>query len=244
MRSKTDTAGMPSMKPCVVCYSRIPASAKTCEKCHSKQTAAKCLVCGHSMSKDAFRCKECGTIRGWRGIVRFSFTSLPLVTSLFAVISSLVAGAAYIHNLDSHTHFKVISSSTKSVNVKVWNTGRAPSTLLAYRLIFEGLPIETAPLELAHDESDAAANVILPLDKPVKLELTIGRLELYRPGHPKEHYVLEDVKRLLKNKPVKLEIDVEESNDPSNFILWKRRFHTRDDEFPADRIVEFINTSM
>jgi hypothetical protein len=225
-----------------------------------------CVGCRNPLLAGATICSRCKEYQSCRRYFPVTATIIGLVGGLIGVIAAVVPAVSYFLDRDSHTRFKVTSSNENQVYLKVWNTGRKPSTLVGYRLIFDDLPGKEVMLGLDKVNKEAANNVISP-GAPIKIGLTRPLPSTIPPSLALREYGDEEILKLLDGKPftdlkLTLQVDVEESDDPGwdplGFILLRqlnwmgrfrwllapRQYHTRRDQFRADRIEEFINGSI
>jgi hypothetical protein len=163
----------------------------------------------------AVRCNGCGSYHGWRRFINFSTTVPTLLTALIGIaVTAILPLMTYYRERNSHTVIKVSRCNENQIFVKVWNTGRRPSALIAYRLKFDRMPHaenKETTLELAND----AESIIEPKEKAVTIPLSVPRIR----DLLKEQYTIEEVNDYLGDRkkwaeiPVTVEIDVRESND-------------------------------
>lgn len=231
---------------CIGCDEVISVDATKCGKCHSAQ-GNRCHICAEPMLKGATRCNACGT---YQNRLRRHFPTITTISTLIGgfviVCSAVIPAILYVSDYHSHTAFKVAAVNGRFLYVKVWNSGRKPSAIVGYQLKFGHLPIETVSLDLSDDDQQEGRNVIVS-GSPVKIALTIGKLELREPGHPKHVYSRQNIKELLKDQLLTLELQVEESHNspvPGFFRRSPKRFESRVDTFPAASIVEFLMNRM
>ena len=237
----------PETKPgkvkCAACGNEISAKAEVCDVCNFKQfKMIPCAVCKKPIPSGADRCNECETYQGWRRHFPVSATVLSLLLAFFGVLSAVFAAASNFIDRESSTRVKVTSADDVYLYLKVWNTGRKPSTLIGYRLSFDGLPIQSAELHLSKEDVKDAKNVITP-GPPVKLTLSVDQLIGAQKADKRLRYSVQEIQKQLAKQRLTLEIYVEESNDPSSgFPCFCRRrlYHTRVDTFTADRVAKFI----
>jgi predicted nucleic acid-binding Zn ribbon protein len=241
---------------CVGCGDTIAPKARICKGCKTPQgDLQRCAVCAQWIPKRAKRCNGCGTYRDRRRFFPFSQTVLALLIALLSVLSTLLPVAINFLRRDSSTSYKLTASDEKNLYIKVWNQGRKPSILLNYRLRFVPLfptkaavpLLTTRPIQLHLDSATDTANVI-EADASSKVSLTPDAdLVVPKPGR-NGVYKKDQIQRLLTRSVLagqllRLEIDVEESDDPSNGF-WPfsgpRSFHTRSEIIPAARIYPFI----
>jgi hypothetical protein len=233
-------------KKCVVCAGEIPADDKICPGCNRNPDGQQCDNCKKRMPAEARFCNECKSYQSWRWY--FSVAAFSLLAGVITAVQGLHLGATYLSELDSHTKFKVSSADERHLYLRVWNTGRKPSVLVAYHLHFNGNPpLKDATLQLSDENAAEARNVIVS-GSPVKIELTMGSdsLEIL-PDAGNNQNTKARITPGLGSQSVVLDVDVEESDDPSEgFRPWitPRKFHTRRDAFSIDRIKPFIVWNM
>jgi hypothetical protein len=195
------------------------------------------------MPDGAGRCNECSTYQGKRRHLPFIAAVALFVSSLYGLISGGCSGFSYLMDRNSDTKFKVTSSDEQRVYLRVWNTGRKPSTLVGFRLVFDDMPGKEATLELSDKDQPEATNVIAS-GSPVKIGLSIPMTESIPAAQRGKQYTDKERNSLLVSRwidrPLTLEVDVEESDDPCCFGFAWRSHHTRSDRFPAVRISRFI----
>ena len=245
--TNTDHEALPQKRKCIACGSDLEDSWQ-CGVCHSYQDMKLCVVCRKAMPKEAERCNSCTAFQDRRRHYLFYATLGTLVTTTITLVSAGSSGFSYLDGLSSHTRFKVTSSDEKRVYLKVWNTGRKPSTLVGYRLIFDKKPDKETMLDLSDKDQPDAANLIAPGGAGVKIGLTIPLDEAIFPSMRRRQYTDKERRELLPSpwveQPLTLEVDVEESSDPCCFGIPIRLHHTYTDKFPAGRISRFITGSM
>jgi hypothetical protein len=255
----------PAKTKCLACGEDVNDGAKMCGKCKFPLGDVQpCRNCGRLMPQAASFCNECKSYKKLRYFPVLA-TVVALFAALIGVISALIPAVSYFLDRDSHTTFKVTSSDKDHVVLKAWNTGRKPSTLIGYRLIFNSLPAKEMILDLSHSDKLEAKNVIAP-GTPVKIALTNPlptMIPQRRRGKQYTQPEFDDLrKKPLSDLSMTLEIDVEESNDAGSgdlcplflplslmeygswYVVWPRQVHTRSDVFQADRIQEFIEQKM
>jgi hypothetical protein len=252
------------MEHCKACFSDMPPGATKCKECQSLQTETKdCDLCGQLIPKSARRCNLCSAYQGGLqhlALVASLASVVTLIGSIIAVFVAIEPIASYIHDLTSHTRFKLMRATGDMargepalLHLNVWNTGRKPSAIVGYRLKLgtlpvDGLTFQDVQLERFPDDT----NVIQQGGTPVPIRLRIRELTLIQRGTG-QPYAKDDLIELLKNEQVRksrviLEVDVEESNDPRAGHYWNkihpRPFHKRSDTFPLENIATFIKGSM
>src|ERR1700682_1012448 len=158
--------------PCGVCMEAMPIGAQKCTKCSSWQDKP-CLTCMQRMPPGARRCNGCATYTNWlRRSWGYVGSGRVLLLALITVITTAILPLrTYFSERDSHTVIKVTGSDASHVYVKVWNTGRKPSALVGYRLMFDGLRGSERELELDEDEQ-RRKSVIEPQKEPVTIGLS------------------------------------------------------------------------
>jgi len=236
------------VRTCIACKSELAPEAQRCDVCRSKQKLRLCLICRKAIPARAERCNECQSYQGrWRKRLQFWAAAFLAVSTIFTLISGGASGYSYVFDSFSHTRFKVTSSDDLRIYTRVWNTGRKPSTLVGFRLLFDGLPGKELPLVLSEHDQSEATNVV-PGGAPVK----IGLARVVNPPLPamRSKRTADDdaVQKLFTgawdDRHLTLEVKVEESIDP--WCPWNffRATHTRTDRFPAGRISEFVRGSL
>ena len=235
-------------RKCVACGYDLEATP--CPICQSTQLMKLCDICKKAMPQEADRCNACSSYQGKRKHLPFLAAMALFVSSVFGLVSGGSSGVSYLIDQDSHTKFKVTSSDDKRLYLKVWNTGRKPSTLIGFRLIFDQMPNKEAMLELSDVDQPDATNVIAP-GPPVKIGLSIPLESTIPASQRGKQYSDKERHDLLvasprTERPLTLEVDVEESDDPCCFwnLIPLRTHHARSDKFPAARISKFIVNSM
>ena len=224
-------------KPCVVCFKRIPMGAQKCSECKSAQ-GKPCNVCGERLLPSSKRCNACQAYQSrWPRLSTIvSLSSLAL--GVIGVISAATSAWTYVHD-ESNTRFKLTGAGPEQIYVKAWNSGRKPSALVAFRLVFDRLPGQETTLDLSPEDKLKAANVIAPgafvdliLRRPVENSLPVSlRAQQYRARQVQD--LLHDP-ATRDQEPLTLKIDVEESSDPPG------THRTYPDHFTAQRISDFI----
>ena len=146
---------------CLSCNTVIFNDAELCALCEALPTGAHCdvevcVVCRKTMPAAARRCNACGTYK--------KFPTLPIIKDFTSIISAPLALVAAILSVwfyfTSHTHMKLGRSKDATIYVKVWNTGKRPSTLEGYRLLFDALPKKQVTLDLIPSDGADAKSVI------------------------------------------------------------------------------------
>jgi hypothetical protein len=237
-------------KKCIACGNEILRDTTPCPICKSDPIGEECNNCKKRMPKGAPFCTECKLYQSKRKHLPTIATWFTLLLASFAVVSGVLSAWTYLAERDSHTRFKVTSADELHIYLKVWNTGRQPSMLVAYHLRFEGnLPIKDVMLQLSKDDVVAARNVI-PAGQPVKIGLTMtgpSSLEIASTAD-KSQNTKDKLSKILGSQTVVLDVDVEESDDPrpGGFCncIKPRTFHTQSDTFPVDRIKTFVVSRM
>jgi len=170
------------------------------------------------------------------------------VTALLVALNHFIDFASKTRDFlspywNSHTAITMADASDDgTILVTVSNTGGKPSKLLAYRLNFGTLPVENSTLRLI--DEDRSKNVIPPRSQvPIRLTVLGLRAQVRSEGES-ERLSKTEIDQILKDQEVTLEIDVRESDDAQPSHFWNRRtprkFHTTADQFPAERIREFV----
>ena len=227
-------------KKCVVCGSEVSRDEKaSCPVCHFNPDGMTCNNCKKRIPMKAVFCNECKTYQGVRQYFNIAATVLSLMLASFAVINGVYLAATYLSDRNSHTRLKVTGAEQNLIYLKVWNTGRKPSTLVTYRLKFDGLPKakELTLQQFNETSTPEAQNLILPGKDPVTISLGLPiRADLPEPQRSKQYS--DDELGPLKKAPLGqisavLEVDVEESDDEGTTEL-------RQDHFRADRIEKLM----
>ncbi|HXH37269.1 MAG TPA: zinc ribbon domain-containing protein [Thermoanaerobaculia bacterium] len=232
------SAAAPANTKCVACGEDILKDAKMCGKCKFPvgKVVTGCVNCGKLIPLGTPFCSDCKLYQSRLRYFPASATVVALVAAFIGVISAVIPAVSYFLERNSHTRFKVTGSSKTEIYLKAWNTGRKPSTLLDYRLRFDRLPLpkKEVMLELNSNDKEEARNVIAP-GAPVRLRLSRVTPDTIPMERRSNQCTPQERRRMfLRNSPMTLEIDVEESNDRD------RRFQTRKDRFASDRIAEFF----
>jgi hypothetical protein len=241
---RPDPAAPRKTKRCPECDSEIPEHATKCKECGAQQGAVKpCVVCRQPIPEEALRCNACQVYQNrWLRHFPVSATAIALIAAFIGVVSAVLPAISYFRERDSHTRFKVTAAIPTRLYLKVWNTGRKPSVVIAHRLKFGDLSIETVPLDLSDEDKEAGTNVITSRE-PIRIGLWKPKLEIYKPGHKQKYQRAEIDKQFSTDKPVTLELDIQESNDPwTGFgrCTPPRPFHRRMETVPARLIHDFI----
>jgi len=225
---------------CIACGDELLPDG-TCGSCGSSQAKDFCKTCGKAMPANARRCNACNSYKAWRW--------LPIATNIASISggtvlvgSAVVSVVLYFSGSCSNTHFKVGRSDVAKpgqeapIYVKVWNTGRNPSTLVGYHLVFDNSPGKETTLALPPSDSTEAKDVIAS-GPPVVLQLmTPPDYELPLSLHDRQNKDTE-VSTLTDwqhTQPMTLIIDVQESYDCSG------KFQRRREQFQSGRIATFI----
>jgi len=192
--------------PCIQCRELIDKGAEACDKCNAKQDKSRfCEICASAIPKAAVRCNTCGNYKNkWRRRFNVTQSMLPILTALFAVLSTMITSSALLIHRNSNTSITFTSATPDTIYVHVSNSGQSISTLRGYRLKFGDIPIENVELELADDDKRLAANVIGAMSQ-ARLGLIVHGLTR-RPG------AAFDPDTAPSDKKITLEIDVDESN--------------------------------
>lgn len=206
----------------------------------------KCNNCKKRMPKGAPFCTECNLYQSKRKHLPAIATWFSLLLASFAVVSGVLSAWTYLAERDSHTRFKVTSSDEHRVYLRVWNTGRKPSTLVGFRLVFDDMPNKETMFELSDKDQPEATNVIAS-GSPVKIGLSIPMTEAIPASRLGKQYTDKERSTMLVSRwidrPLTLEVNVEESNDPCCFGFSWRPHHTRSEKFPAARISRFMTVT-
>lgn len=243
--STTVTEEPPRMRTCVACGAdKIAQGVEKCPNCGSVLDPKLCVICGKLIPAKAKICSICKAYQPWWRVFSNLAAAFP-VMAILALLSGVYTAATYLSDRNSNTRFKVTSANEHHIYLRVWNTGRKPSTLVAYHLHFDGkVPIKDTALQLSDEDILEARSVIAP-GEPVKVSLTMSGTESLEtpPILVQARNTKEEIGKRLGPQLAVLDIDVEESDDPGDgFWHWgkARRFHRRSDTFPVDRIKEFI----
>ena len=227
-------------RTCIVCGDDLLPDG-TCGNCGSSQEKDFCETCRKAMPAGAKHCNACNSYKKWR-------RHLPIVSAIASmsggsvlVASAVVSVFLFFYKSCSDTHFRVGRSETASVGaeapiyVKVWNTGREPSTLVGYHLLFDNVCGKETTLALTPSDSTEAKNVIAS-GAPVVIKLTTPPRDQLPKSLRDIQYQKSDVEPLdwQHTHPMTLIIDVQESyNHPG-------RHHPLKDQFLSERIASFI----
>jgi len=151
------------MKSCPSCYTVRFNDAEACPFCAAVAGAhcnvTPCVVCRKMMPADAWRCGSCSTYQKWPHLPMLTII-LSVCGGAIAVGSAVISMWVFIHQSSSHTYFKVGRSKGSAISVKLWNTGRSPSTVVGCELLFDSLPGKQTTLELVPNDSADAKSVI------------------------------------------------------------------------------------
>lgn len=201
-----------STKSCVVCELSMPAAEEKCPTCGSLQRLQLCVVCKAAIPLDADYCNQCKSNQGRIG------RHLPLsatVPALLALLLTLVTSAivplySWWMERNSHTFVKVTGANPQYIVAKAWNTGRRPSTLVAYRLTCDAVSGRAFFLDLSRDDKLDAKNVI-ESRAPQRIRLSIPVADPQQPPQPQ----MTDSDRLIMASAavLTLEVDIKESDD-------------------------------
>lgn len=226
-------------RKCVVCGSKMSDSDIRCPMCHSVQKLKRCVVCKKAIPKGANYCNDCKSYQGLRRYLPISSTVPALLVAILAVLTTAVVPLiSYYNERNSHTLFKVTGADTNHVIVRVWNTGRKPSTLIGYRLKSDRVPGKEFMLDLQGEDKQNARNVIV---QGQIVKLTNPAMDMIPTAQRGKQFTKDDWTTLsgngsLSDVTLTLEIDIQESDDMEE----QGKFRTRPDQFTADRIGEFI----
>ena len=236
---------------CIACGNELPQDSTTCPLCLSPQKLKICQICGKAMPRNAERCNGCTSYQRWRRHIQFWAAFALAIGGFFTLISTGWSGVVYVLDRNSDTKFKVTSSDDLRIYLRVWNTGRRPSTLVGYRLIFDDSPRKELELDLSDKDQPEATNVIAPGGAVAKVSLARALLSTIPAASRRKQYTEPELQELLHDpkspwvdRLLTLEVDVEESSDP--WCPWNlfRSHHTRTDRFPAGRIQKFVVRSL
>ncbi len=187
----------------------IPKSAIVCPECNISRERRECLTCGESMPTSARYCNQCKSYRDWRRFIPITSVAYSGLSTLFAVLALFITHYANFQNRESKTSISFTGADASIVYIHVLNTGRKPSTLRAYRLKFDKLPIETARLVLAGDGHEVKS--VIPAGGEARIGLRVSGLIL-RDDPTEKPYSAAEINQIVDAEQVTLEIDVEESN--------------------------------
>lgn len=236
--STTVPAEPPRLRNCVACGAdKIPLSVLECPVCRHSMTPQLCVICGKAIPARAKICSVCKSYqRGWRVVSNLA-AAFP-VMAIIALGSALYTVGTYLYDRNSSTKFKVTSVDEKVVHLMVWNTGRKPSRLIAYRLSFLGqLPLEDT--DLRQVEGDA----VIESGKPGKVGLDVAELTRNLKPGGKEHYTKDEIEALVSahDSPRKLQIEVTVEESGHLWNLTDGPFNTMMvDKVPAGSLKMFI----
>jgi len=165
----------------------------------------------------------------WRDvlIVLAKISDFRSLLTVFVIALAIAVTACAYFLWPSNTSFSV-SGGEKSIKVLLHNRGGRPSMLMgsSFRLSFGSLPIEAEPLFLVHPETPS--RIVGHSD--AEIELTAGTLTPQKKSEDC-YFTKDDIEPLLAAAKVTLTAQVKESDD---------RLQTRSEEFPAERIKNFI----
>ena len=232
---------------CLVCGEplRSPRPAK-CKFCNSAQ-GPPCVACGERLLDKSIRCNDCDTYQNLWSLENLWPLRLPpstafsILAKIITVLSILVPAWLWVYERNSDTEFKVTGAHHDQIYLKVWNTGRNPSTLTGFRLSFDRLPKEKMlVVDLDAGDKLQAKNVIQP-GQFVTLVLKQPIQESLSSEMQAAQYTPAEVKALLEQKktwePLTFAVDVQESNDRDG------THETRTDHFPRERISDFLTAT-
>jgi len=214
---------------CIICDSEITARNGICSACGFARAAQQCVNCHKRIPAGARMCPICKAYkRSWRFLPELAST-VPII-AIIALVSGIYTAYTYLSDRNSHTVLKVTGADANMIYVKVWNTGRKPSTLLGYRLKFDEVAAtkEVTLQPPIQDVTAQANNVIVPNEAPVTIKLGLPRLSDLPDSQRTKQYSKE-----FRIIPMTLEIDVEESDNEG-------ATRQRKDHFKADRIEQLM----
>lgn len=217
-------------EPCVVCGEEIPADARQCRYCRSpRHKDVTCVVCGMYVAQGAGRCNNCSSFQTWwKRHLTFSATILSLFVALISVLTFALPRITEYRNRESRTVATFLSATEEAIYIRVRNTGYSPSTLRGYRLKFEELDIDPAPLTLVRTGAPETRDYV-----PERGQVTIGLTTRgLRSGIPRA-----DLEKRISGIAM-LEVSVQESDD--DYGSSQRRVVP----IPAEQIAEFILTKV
>lgn len=197
-----------------------------------------CVVCREPMHPEARRCKHCDTYKKCPNLPMI-ITILSVIGGFLGVVSAIAPAWFYVSEYHSNTQLKVSRANTDVIFVKVWNTGRHPSALVRYRLVFDEIPAKQATLLLSTADTETANNVI-DHGAPVLIRLQASIREQLPKSILEKEYTkpdLDDLHGDRYSKTMTLFVDVQESNDSAG------ETHTRFDRFPAEQIKPFLSAT-
>jgi predicted nucleic acid-binding Zn ribbon protein len=120
-----------------------------CKRCEAFQGLKPCVVCYSRIPKQATRCRDCKTVQSrWR-FVTVPQTTLAFLTALVAVFS--IAITPFVNFLNRHSKTSVVfaSSDPNYIYAEVLNRGRADSIVRKAWLRFGEQPYEDTRLLFA-----------------------------------------------------------------------------------------------
>jgi hypothetical protein len=192
---------------CEACKKTIPAGLEQCPKCKCMLTRGPCKVCGSPIPTGAKYCNACKSYQQFR--LGFSTTVLAFLTALVAVLGPAIREVSDFLNRHSHTSMIVNDVGDSAVQVYVWNTGRQPSRIARAELDFGVIPVGKVQLQPAE-----YANTVIVPSGALTLSLKVNT-ELHRLNNA----TTDQIKALLvKEKLVKLNFTIDESNDPKRSL--------------------------
>jgi hypothetical protein len=213
VKGETGSAPAPETKLCANCGEEIPKTATKCKHCSALQYETKqCAVCGQYIPVKAKRCTECDSYQS--SILRFgsSMTALALMVAVLTQIASILSQLTIVEenverflNRNSKTTVTFQNATENVINITATNTGRKPSELRRFRLVFGDPSVEDTDLEVASNASQGVANIV-PANGGTTISLKTDDLTRHVPWPA--------LPLRLNDHPITLEVDTEESNGP------------------------------
>lgn len=227
---------------CVACGNELPDSTSACADCASSRQVRTCEICAEPLPLKAKRCNKCGSYEGIRRHVPFWGSFLLVVSTIVTLISATYSAVVYVADRNSDTQFKVTSADESRIHLRVWNSGRKPSTLTSFRLVFDAQPAKELMLELSKDDKVNASSVITG-STPQAVALSRSLDDTVPDDRRALQYTADELKKLLGtdswiNQKLTLKVDVQESNDGAG------SYHTREDRFAAFQISDFLKGTL
>lgn len=235
---------------CVCCDYEVDIDTKKCPVCKQPPAGHACNICKRRIPDDAEVCNGCKLYqtRWWRFLFKAGTILVSMGTAITIAIN--MGSLASSLNRNSSTHVKLLTTRTDAdaIQVRVWNSGQEASWILAARLKFEDPRVAPVVLELRCCPVNKAPNLGGPADcettslvkagEAVTICLKSGPITFHASGKNGAAYLKPEALKLLQGHKVTLEVEVEESNDPSLFGL--RPHHTRADTFDESWIDDFL----
>ena len=182
-----------------------------------------CFYCDNRFTKGTRFCNQCRHYQDFRRHFFFSDTILRQIGMLLPIVAGLFAGGAFVYKNYAHSRTSVVvaRADAENIYVDVSNDGWKRSSLRAYRLRFQELPLFDTPLDLLRVEN-RETGVVPPRDT---VRITLNVTGLRAKGVAKDQILSS-----LNGRTATLEVDVRESNDPEG------RWHVRSTTVPAETI--------